>query len=127
MNEIVDKLLTIEIETADERGNYELFALFLREDADNRWDLVVSADWLRQNKKRESLNYLSNKLRERLDLGQLSIITRIIILDENSSSLLKSTFPISVAHSSVLIANCTFNGLVIKHAYFLSCNPSIAA
>src|SRR5437667_89713 len=41
MNEFVEHLKDIEVEISDERGPFILFALFLREDSPDRWDLVV--------------------------------------------------------------------------------------
>ncbi len=35
---------------AAEKGAFDLFALFLREDAPNKWDLLIAADWIDQDK-----------------------------------------------------------------------------
>ena len=70
MNQMIDKLASLERDIASEKGEFSLFALFLREDAEEKWDLLASASWLEANKK-ESLEYLSTQIRSRLDTKEL--------------------------------------------------------
>ena len=46
MKELVEKLNNIEKQTSLEKGEYDLFAFFLREDASNKWDILVSSNWI---------------------------------------------------------------------------------
>jgi len=46
MKELVEKPRKLEAEIAAEKGPFLLFALFLRQDAADRWDLVVAAPWI---------------------------------------------------------------------------------
>ena len=62
MKQIIEKLASLERDIASEKGEFSLFALFLREDAEDKWDLLASAPWLEPNN-RESLEYLVNRLR----------------------------------------------------------------
>jgi hypothetical protein len=43
MKELLGKFVELEQRLSQERGEFSLFALFLREDASDKWDLVVSA------------------------------------------------------------------------------------
>ena len=43
VEQMVEKLASVEREVSSEKGDFRLFALFLREDAQDRWDLLVSA------------------------------------------------------------------------------------
>src|SRR3972149_4648130 len=65
MKKFIEKIAILEQSISAEKGDFVLFALFLREDAQDKWDLVVSAPWLEVNKK-ESLSYLTNELRSHL-------------------------------------------------------------
>ncbi len=49
MNAMVEKLIRVEREIAEDRGPFVLFAFLLREDAPGVWDLIVSAPWISQN------------------------------------------------------------------------------
>jgi hypothetical protein len=74
----------LEHDIASEKGEFSLFALFLREDADDTWDLLASAPWLEANN-RESLDYLVNQLRSRLDTQELLSLSRIVLLEKGGS------------------------------------------
>lgn len=50
MNSLVEDLLKIEKSLSAEKGAFSLFALFLREDAAGKWDLVISAPWVEADK-----------------------------------------------------------------------------
>ena len=58
---IINKLESLEKEIADAKGEFSVFGLFLREDAENRWDIVVAAPWLNSDSM-EDLNYIVSKL-----------------------------------------------------------------
>src|SRR5208283_5659406 len=61
MKEIVQKLVEAEREMAEEKGPFLIFALFLREDAPDRWDVIVAAPWVTADKA-GALQYIANKL-----------------------------------------------------------------
>jgi hypothetical protein len=78
MRQTIEKLASLERDIASEKGEFSLFALFLREDADETWDLLASAPWLEADK-RESLEYLVNEIRARLDTQELLSLSRIVL------------------------------------------------
>jgi len=53
MKQILDKFVSLERDIASEKGEFSLFALFLREDAEDNWDLLASAPWLEKRIKRK--------------------------------------------------------------------------
>ena len=63
MKEQAVKLKQVENELSNTNGSFELFGLFLREDAPNKWDLLISADWAR-GKKKESISLIVQKLKK---------------------------------------------------------------
>ena len=62
MKELAKKLQKVEIEIAKEKGRLSLFALLLREESDDRWDLLVSASWV-PSSERDALSYINDKLK----------------------------------------------------------------
>ena len=46
MNEFEPYLIEVERTVSEKEGEFTFFALFLREDAPNRWDLVIAAPWI---------------------------------------------------------------------------------
>jgi len=126
MKEIVNKLMSIEIETSKDKGPYDLFALFLREEASNKWDILVSAHWINSNKE-EALKYLAQKIQKSLDKTELLLISRIVIIENNNPALPALQQAISVEHSNTEIKDSNFFGLQIKHAYLITSQRRQAA
>jgi len=80
MKQLIEKLKSMAKEIVKERGEISLFALFLREDAGNRWDLVIAAPSL-NTEGVEDIKYIADKLKHYLDVSKLLTISRIVILD----------------------------------------------
>lgn len=119
MKEVVDKLVAIEREVAAERGDFTVFALFLREDSTYRWDLLVAATWLERDRK-EGFRYLVGKLSDRLAPEELDLISRVVVLDRSNPGLKAVHKAVSVEHGQVEVVNCVFFGMRITHAYIIT-------
>ena len=119
MKQTIEKLASLERDIASEKGEFSLFALFLREDADNTWDLLASAPWLEVDK-RESLDYLVNQLRSRLDTQELLSLSRIVLLEEDNPVLEAIHKAIKVKHGMAEVRDDLSFGVPIKHAYIIT-------
>lgn len=126
MKEIINKLRVIEKETSVERGEYNLFALFLREDSSNKWDILVSASWI-DNNKEEALKYLAQKVQKAFTKTELSQISRIVIIEENNPALPALQQVVSIEHGAAEIKDSNFFGLQIKHAFLITSGRPQAA
>lgn len=80
MKEIVKKLIRVsESITSDEsRGGVKLFLLIRRTDLDNKWDILFSADWIKNENRQNDLVYLINKLKEEFD-ENIDFVSRIVL------------------------------------------------
>jgi|SRR5215831_19226585 len=119
MKQTIEKLAFLERDIASEKGEFSLYALFLREDADDKWDLLASAPWLEANK-RESLDYLVNQLRSRLDTPELLSLSRIVVLEKGNPVLEAIHKRIKVRHGMVEVRDSISFGVPIKHAYIIT-------
>ena len=119
MKQTIEKLASLEHDIASEKGEFSLFALFLREEADDKWDLLASAPWLEANK-RESLDYLVNQLRSRLDTQELLSLSRIVVLEKGNPVLEAIHKRIKVRHGMVEVRASISFGVPIKHAYIIT-------
>lgn len=126
MKELVEKLTTIEKETSAERGEYDLFALFPREDASNKWDILVSASWINDNKA-DALKYLAQKIQKAFTPEELFQISRIVIIERNNPALPALQQSIIIEHGAAEIKDSNFFGLQIKHAFLITSRRSQAA
>jgi hypothetical protein len=119
MKEQAEKLRNVEIDLSKEYGDFELFALFLREDAPNKWDLIISSDWARADKK-VALNSIVEKIQSALKPQELMMLSRIIILEKDDAALNALHSAMHVEHGLAEISDSNFFGLAIKHVYLIT-------
>ena len=120
-----DALLQVERSVAAEKGPFALFALLLREEAADKWDLVVSAPWIEENKG-AALKLISERIKGSLASSDLPTISRIVIADPSDPAVDSINRAISVEHSVVEVKDSTFFGLQIKHAHIFASNRPAA-
>ncbi|MDH4185301.1 MAG: hypothetical protein OEV92_13815 [Nitrospinota bacterium] len=119
MEEIINKLVDIEKYVSEEKGGFSLFALFLREDAPDVWDLLVSAPWI--GKDRSSvLKYLTDVIHSRFAEKELLKLSRIVIIENDNPALQAIHRTVNTEHKNTEIIDCNFFGLDIKHAYLIT-------
>ena len=126
MKDIVEKVTAIEKETSAERGEYDLFALFLREESSNKWDILVSAKWISESKE-DALKYLAQRIQKSFTSSELLQISKIVIIEKNNPALPALQQAISVEHGSAEIKDSNFFGLQIKHGFLITSKSRQAA
>lgn len=119
MKELAEKLRPVEQQIAEERGPFLLFALFLREDAPDLWDLLVSAPWI-ENNKGEALRYIVPKLQAVATRDELAKLSRVAIIEKNQPALAAIQSAFHVEHGLAEVQSSNFFGLQIKHAYIIT-------
>ena len=124
MRDQVEKLQKVEKSLSESKGQFELFALFLREDSPNKWDLLISADWARADKK-ASINIIIQEIRKELTDQDLLMLSRIIILDNDDAALEAIHQATRVEHGLAEISDSNFFGLAIKHAYLITSQKEV--
>ena len=119
MREQAEKLRAVEKKLSESKGRFDLFALFLREDAPNKCDLLISADWARHDKKKD-LNEIIKEIQSVLTQQERLMLSRIIILGKDDAALNALHGAIHVEHGLAEISDSNFFGLTIKHAYLIT-------
>jgi hypothetical protein len=119
MKALAEKLVSIEREAALEKGPFFLFALFLRENAPDVWDLLVSAPWIEADKF-AAFQYLSKKLNKNLTKKELLALSRIVAINQTDPALASINSVMGVEHMCMEVENSNFFGLEIKHAYIIT-------
>jgi len=104
---------------AKEKGPFELFALFLREDAPGKWDLVVAAEWIDKNKE-ASFKYIAGIVQKTLSKEELLKLSRIVLIDERNPALEALHRAMGIEHSIAEIQDSNFFDMQIKHAYLIT-------
>jgi hypothetical protein len=118
VKELTDAFGRLESKIAEERGDFALFGLFVREDLPDRWDLIVSAPWVTDRK--AALDYFVSKIQ--LDMGAPALIdlSRIVFVDPQDQAVQDLNQAIHVEHGAVEVRDSTFFGLPIKHAFIIT-------
>ena len=119
MKELIDKLRLLETEISQKQGDFSLFALLLREDAPNRWDLVASAPWFWSDKKK-TLDYLAKKLRSRLTSDELLSLSRIVLIEQSNPTLHALQQAFQVHHAPIEVRDRNLFGLQIQRGYIFT-------
>jgi len=131
MRELLNRFIQLERTLADERGEFGLFALFLRDDAgaglgtsgysgySAKWDLVAAAEWIEGNRK-NALLYITRNIQEVFTVIELSQLSRIVLVDLNNPEVAAINRSVTVQHGQAEIRDNNFFGLQIKHAYIIT-------
>ena len=117
--ELKDNFRRLESDISAVRGEFALFALFLREDLPDRWDLIVSAPWVATDQK-SALDYLVNKIKSDLGPEELTQLSRIVFIDPEDVAVENLNKSIHVEHGSVEVRDSNFFGLPIKYAFIIT-------
>lgn len=117
--ELTQKFTDLESSIAQEKGAFALFALFMREDAPDRWDLIVSAPWVGGDKG-SAVDYLIAQIKSRLGNQDLTNLSRIIVVDPQDAGVQNLNRAIQTEHGTIEVRDSNFFGLPVKHAYIIT-------
>src|SRR5438067_6589780 len=98
--ELTEKFAELESRIAEEKGAFALFALFMREDAPDRWDLIVSAPWVGDDK-RGAVNYFIAQIKSKLGDRDLTNLSRIVVIDPQDTAVQNLNRAIQTEHGGV--------------------------
>lgn len=121
MKDLAEKLRRLEGALSAEKGPFSLFALFLREDAPDVWDLVVAAKWIEEDRP-AALADISRRVRDSLRADEITKISRVVVVDRTDPALKAIASAMSVEHGISEVANSTFFGLAIRQAFIITAN-----
>lgn len=119
MKELLDRFVNLEKILSDEKGDFSLFALFLREDAVDKWDLIVAAPWIEADRK-EALPYITTHIQRAFNSDELSRLSRVVLVDQDNPAVLALNQAMRIQHGQNKVRDSNFFGLQIKHAYIIT-------
>ncbi len=125
MKDLLGRFIEIERSVAQEKGGFSLYALFLREDEHDQWDMVIAAPWIEKDKK-SALHYVANKVQQMFTPNEMLHISRIVIIETDNPALPAINQAIHIEHGSMEVKNSDFFGLQIKHAYIITSQAMVA-
>lgn len=124
--ELTERFKDLEGRLARERGSFVLFALFMREEVPDRWDLIIAAPWLGEDRYK-AVAYFVQQISEQLGKQDLTNLTRIVVADPRDEEVAAINRSIQVEHGEVEFRDRSFFGLPVKHAVIITSKPLAAA
>ena len=82
----IEKFRRVMEDISAERGEFVFFGLFLREEAPDTWDLVISAPWL-ETGKLKALGEFVEKVTAIVGKQELLTLSRIVTLNHDDPNL----------------------------------------
>jgi len=120
MKELLDRFVGIERTLSQENGEFALFALFLREDAADKWDLLVAAPWIKADRK-TALSLVTGKIQETFAPQELSLLSRVVLVELANPAVEALNQAVRIQHGPAAeVRDSNFFGLQIKHAYIIT-------
>ena len=120
----IEKFRRVMEAVSAERGEFVFFGLFLREEALDKWDVVISAPWLEADKLK-ALKEFVEKVTTIVGKQELLTLSRIVPLYPNDPNLDALLQAVQVDNGPLELWHPDFFGLDIKHAYILRAKRSI--
>jgi hypothetical protein len=118
MNQLYSKLQQVERDIAEDKGQFNLFALFEREDIANRWDLVIAAPWAKHDQ--PTLRYIADSLKRHLEPAEMVLLARIVVLEASENPVRAINDSYSVEHGQVELNDPARYGLPVKNGYIIT-------
>jgi hypothetical protein len=118
-SELVEKFKSLESRIAESKGDFSFFALLLREDVPDRWDLILSAPWIAKNKE-AAVSYVISEINSYLGPQALISLSRIFVADPDDLSIQSLNQSFHVEHGVTEVSDRDFFGLPIKHAFIIT-------
>jgi len=119
MRQLLEKFRTIEQDLSKQKGDFVLFALIELEEVQNKWDVVVSATWLEEGKKKD-LDFVIKQIQSKFSNDEMMFLAKVVLLDPSEPFVKNITSVVSVKGGSLEIKDSAFNNTFVKHAYVIT-------
>jgi len=80
--ETIEKLKSVIRLLEEKKGDLLIFAIFLREEPLEKWDVLVAADWL-NSVDMDAYKVVASNIQQTLDSSELVQFSRVVILDQD--------------------------------------------
>lgn len=119
MNSLINDLREVERAMSSEHGEFALFACFLPADAQDQWDLVVSAPWAPRND-RATLNKFVKAVDARMAPSERLLLSRIVIVEPSDPDVQTINSRFTVQHDLVEVRNEQYFGFLVDDGFIVT-------
>ena len=122
MNINIKNFRQLEKYIVEEKGAFQLLALFLREDSPGKWDFIVSAEWIDEDKY-SAIRYIAEKMNQHLSFTDRMIISRIVPIETHHTEITHLIDTYHVSDKPIEIYHNLFFDVAVERAYILTTSP----
>lgn len=123
MKEIVEKLSRVieKITLEKTSGILRFFGLIERNDLENKWDILLSADWLEKNNSEKDLIYVIERLKEEFS-NNLDFLSSVVLLIPSNPLIKYLAKAVSLSENEGIERHSVKidEDFTIKHMYVLA-------
>lgn len=119
--DLIEKSRRVEREIARNWGGFSLFGLFEREQTAGKWDVLVSAPWLRTD--RTGIQLIVSGFISELSQEDWLMIAGVVPLSSSSPYVQWIAQRFNVEHGREEVSNTVFDGVYINRAVIITANP----
>lgn len=119
MRELSEKFVALERRLSQERGEFSLVALFLREDATNKWDLIMAAPWIDEDRT-GALPFITTQIQQSFSSEELAALSRVVLVEQSNPAIAAINQAVNCEHGQIEIRDSNFFGLQIRLAYIIT-------
>jgi len=95
----IKKLKLIEESASKVKGDFWFFALLLPEESPNKWDLLVSADWI-DNNKSSAIMYIADKVVDSFSSDEMLNLSKVVPIATKNPELIELAKEYRVEHDT---------------------------
>ena len=119
--DFIQKLIALEQTIARDHGDFVLYTVLHREDAPNRWDLLVAAPWLAADDP-AAVDLIGRYLLGTLTPQEMTLLSRIIVfpIDDPRVQEIRQRVDQAVRHGHVEVSQWELAGMPIRHAHVVT-------
>ncbi len=128
--ETLQRYRLLEKSLSAEHGPFQLFGIFLRENAPNRWDIVASARWIEASHV-DARNLFARRLQKEFPVDDLILLSQIALLSPTGAdyeaamrrierAVYAASGSAELDHGLVEMRDVDLFGQTIDHAYIIT-------
>jgi hypothetical protein len=119
---MIEKLTKVVRELEAEKGGFELFGLFLREDSFGFWDIVLSASWIDADRF-AAMKHIAKKIADALTAKEMLQFSRMVPMSTTDTAVREFGASLVGANLPKVIQNFDLAGARILVAHVLAVQP----
>ena len=122
---LLNKLVSLELALSKERGEFELFGIFMRTESQGKWDLIVAGPWL-HSYERASLQAVVDAMQKTLTPAELLEFSRVVVLDKGNPFLENLLRQFATEHKPLEAKNLSLLGLSFRRVCIITARGGLA-